>query len=191
MTGSGVRKRIRPEPGKQRLRVVSEQHQLKLRLETSLVASHILVPLSSAGTPIPMSDSTGDSHQNEQDEDAELAALMTSALDDFERQKSVPQPGRQEPELGTSDRASPSLYSDVSHGQLPFDPAMMREVDDIFKNMMGQDPVLKDHWEKLAESCSRAGACPDCPALMCLTDGVSYSRRRWGRRVREISTGDS
>lgn len=145
------------------------QNQLKLRLETShlfplcsLSLSHYFLFTMST------SDSTSlkDTHD---DEDAELAALMTSALDDFEKQKSAPRTARHESQSVSSNSGGASVYSDTSQEQMPFDPAMMQEVDDIFKNMMGQDPVLKDHWEKLAESCSRAGMYSVCPRINQLT----------------------
>ena len=94
-------------------------------------------------------------HDN--DGDAELAALLTSALNDFDKQKAVrPAVNLPAPPPASSQR----VVKNERKGQkpeLPFDPSMMQEVDDIFKNMMSQDPQLKEHWDKLAESCSRAG----------------------------------
>lgn len=108
---------------------------------------------------------TDDSPDVDQDADAELAALMNSALDDFEKQKSVPRSSRNAPVVLTPDTRSQgdseSIRSDSEQEQPPFDPEMMREVDDIFKNMMSQDPMLKEHWERLTDSCSRAGKSRD------------------------------
>lgn len=106
----------------------------------------------------------------ESDGDAELAALLSSALNDFDKQKAVrqrPATNGPAPALSSSGKVKKNEPKGKK-AEPPFDPSMMREVDDIFKNMMSQDPQLKEHWEKLAESCSRAGQflCPDvCPFI--------------------------
>jgi hypothetical protein len=108
--------------------------------------------------------------------DQELADLLQSALDDFKQQGDVRQrlpaaaangpaqsSSSSQTQNGKKSDKSDSVRSDKKKGQKsepPFDPTMMREVDDIFKNMMTQDPQLKEHWERLAESCSRAGELP-------------------------------
>ena len=85
--------------------------------------------------------------------DAELAALLTSALSDFDKQPAK--------KATANAAAAPGTRADKPPREEPkepvFDPDMMREVDDMFKNMITQDPALKHHWDQLAESCNRAG----------------------------------
>lgn len=105
-------------------------------------------------------DIAKETEDQENDEDRELAELLRSALGDFDRQKptvetvAVHQPA---PPSSSSNSKLTKKQSKERRPEPPFDPAMMQEVDNIFKNMMSQDPQLKDHWDKLAESCSRAG----------------------------------
>ena len=40
-------------------------------------------------------------------------------------------------------------------GKLDFD--QFANVDDVLKSFMEQDPQLRQHWEQLADSCSKAG----------------------------------
>lgn len=94
--------------------------------------------------------------------DPELAALLNSVLEDFGKLKA------EEPK--SDSRASPADTSTVKEknatksspkkkkaaAKAP-DDAMPADVDKMWKELINADPTLKDHWEKLAESCNKAG----------------------------------
>lgn len=116
-------------------------------------------------------DATGElSKTVVKEEEDELQKLLESALDDFETSKGdtvVVQQPVQEPQTTTTPtkkgKAKKKQTKKETSIPLPegfpsFDPAMMGHVDEVFKNMLGSDPLLKEHWDKLAESCSRAAA---------------------------------
>ena len=90
------------------------------------------------------------------DKDAELAALLTSALGDFDRQKEVKRPPPTTDSAARSPAPPPPTPRKPESGNASFDPSALHEVDDLFKNMISQDPLLREQWDKLAESCERA-----------------------------------
>lgn len=91
----------------------------------------------------------------------DLAALLTSALNDFSKQPEQQKDDRtkKQPDIQTgSGTGKKKKGKKVDKKEAEHvDPAMIQGVDDMFRNMMSQDPVLKEHWDKLAESCQQAG----------------------------------
>ena len=93
--------------------------------------------------------------------DEELAALMTSALEDFT--KLTPgKPTEQEVTkvIDSSKGKSKTGKTTVSKKKNIPEPAPTADtgnVDRMWKELIDADPALKDHWEQLAESCTKAG----------------------------------
>ena len=107
-------------------------------------------------------------------DDDDLDQLLQSALNDFDQtpgkdvnQASTPSSSSQQTaqtpsakkskgKKGKGNKTSPLTGNLAPDGLPPLDPAMMGHVDEVFKNMLGSDPILKEHWDKLTESCSKA-----------------------------------
>ena len=100
-------------------------------------------------------------------EDDELAKLLDSALEEFESQSSeekqrndslpnIPNSPKS-PQRKQFDPCPDPDLPDLNFEQYANSTASGSNVDDVLKNFMESDPILKDHWEKLAESCSKAG----------------------------------
>lgn len=122
--------------------------------------------------------------------DEELAALMTSALEDFSKINSI-RPTKED-DVTTASVEKHELSNQRHHsvdeewmldngpsateagagktakspGKAPAkkkkntqstSPADTANVDRMWKELIDADPALKDHWEKLAESCTKAG----------------------------------
>ena len=95
--------------------------------------------------------------------DEELAALMTSALEQFTK-LTLGRPTDQEvtKALESTKGKSKTGKAPVSKKKNtapapPPPPAETGNVDRMWKELIDADPALKDHWEKLAESCTKAG----------------------------------
>jgi peroxin-19 len=101
------------------------------------------------------------------EEDDELQELLKSALEDFgtpSTKTTVIQPSVQQTKSTTKkekqkkqEKQGPSSsMPPFPEGFPPLDPEMMGQVDEAFKKMLGSDPLLKEHWDKLTESCNKA-----------------------------------
>lgn len=93
-------------------------------------------------------------------DDDDLAALLTSALQDFSKQtdQQKDEKTKKQPDTQIGNGSGKKKKEKVNKKEAEnVDPAMIQGVDDMFRNMMSQDPVLKEHWDKLAESCQQAG----------------------------------
>ncbi|KAI1287272.1 Peroxisomal biogenesis factor 19 [Halotydeus destructor] len=94
--------------------------------------------------------------------DDELNDLLCSALDDFkkldvksekiETQPKSQLPSRPEQSVNKSNKPFPSNADEFPN----IDFEQFSNVDDVLKSFMEQDPQMKEHWEKLAESCTKA-----------------------------------
>lgn len=112
--------------------------------------------------------------------DDELAELLTSALDDFNKEpqpsKATAEPPSQKAPSGKKKKKATTTNhpeASSSGGPIPFGLDGANSVDEVFQNLFSQDPVLKEHWEKLAESCSKAGEFDYCDNLRTQIDNHS------------------
>lgn len=94
--------------------------------------------------------------------DPQLAALLTSVLEDFSKIKTEEPKSDNVPSTDDSATVKEKSTSKSSPGKkkattkAPND-SMPTDVDKMWKELIDADPALKDHWQKLAESCSKAG----------------------------------
>lgn len=91
--------------------------------------------------------------------DEELTALLESALKDFSKinqERPASEEVNKESTKGKGKKGKEAA-SKQTKPQSPVDEK--GNVDLMWKELIDADPALKDHWEKLAESCSKAGEC--------------------------------